>query len=182
MKHRIKRYHLGPEGKGAVGAAALMGIAFFLRCMFYFGFTRTETVGVGELLVWLILPMLLEAAFMVLLRGIKLDAARIYGILGVVYSILLVLQCIGYGSLLRMILGIIAYVICGGSLLAASFGWLNKDIAFTFYFVTAVVRVVFDLKPYIFEFHPVLFMKEAAGLCGVFALCLLAFGLKLPKE
>lgn len=181
MKQKLKRYHTDFDSKGVSACAALMGVAFFLRVVYYFGFSRTETVGIGELLMMLIFPMVLEAVFMIVLRGVRLDAPGLYGILSAVYCVLLILQSLQYGSVLRMILAIIAYVVCGGIFLAVTAGLLSKEISVTLFFLTAVVRFCFVLKPYILSLHLVAFLPEAAGLCVVVALGCLASGLRLGK-
>lgn len=179
MAHRIKCYHMDFEGKGLATAAVLMGLAFFLRMVYYFGFTSTETVGLAELILFLILPLVLEAGFIVLLRGVRLNISLVYGILGAVYCALLIAQSLYYGSILRMVLGIIAYVLCGGLLVVVSLGLLSKDIAVTMCVGTAVVRLaVFDLKPYFLELNLVAFLSEAAAICAVLALGYMAMGLK----
>lgn len=182
MKYKVKRYHIDPDSRGAMACAALMGVSFFLRAVYYFGFTRTETVGVWELLSFLILPMVVEALFMVFLRGVRLDMPLMYGVLGAVCCVLLILQAFQYGNVVRTILAIIAYVVCGGIFAAVTMGLLSKEIGVTLFFVTGGVRFLFDLKPYVFSFHPVAFLPEAAGLCVVFALGALASGLWVRKK
>ena len=183
MAHRIKRYHMDFKGGQINTAAAFMGVAFFLRIVYYFGFTRTETVPIGEQLLWLIIPMALEAAFMIMLRGAKLDVPGVYGAMGAVYCLLLIVQGLSYGSVLRMILAVIAYVICGGLLLVACMGLLSREIAVLAIFGTAAVRfLVFDLKSYILELHLIRFMTEAAALCALMGLGYLALGLKERKK
>lgn len=179
MAHRIKRYHMDFEGKGLATASVLMGFAFFLRVVYYFGFTSTETVGISELVLFLILPLVLEAGLIALLRGVRLNMSLVYGILGAVYCAVLIAQSLQYGSILRMVLGIIAYVLCGGLLVVVSLGLLSKGIAVMMCVITAVVRLaVFDLKPYLLELNLVAFLPEAAAICVIFALGYMAMGLK----
>lgn len=181
MKQKRERYHVDMESKGTFACTALMGISLFLRVMYYFGFTRTETVGFGEILLWLVLPLLLEISFIILLRGFQLDAPGLYGMLGAACCLILMLQSMGYDSLLRMIMGIIIYVICGGILIGVTAGYLSSQIGVTLFFVTGAIRILLDVKPYILEFHPVQLMIEAAGVCVVLALGCLAAGLKSRK-
>lgn len=178
MKQKRIHYHVDMESKGIFICTALLGVSLFLRVMYYFGFNRTETLGFGEIALWLILPLLLEVSFIVLLRGFQLDAPGLYGILGAACCLLLLLQSLGYDSLLRMIMGIIIYVICGGILIGVTGGFLSKEMGMTLFFVTGAVRILLDVEPYILEFHPVALMIEAAGVCTVFALGCLAAGLR----
>lgn len=182
MKQTVRHYHMDMDGKAVSTGCVLLGIALFLRAVYYFGFSRTESVGFGTLLLGLILPLLLELALIVLLRGVKLDAAGLYGIIGAAYCVLLMVQCFQYGNVFRTVLGIIAYVLCGGLCFCAVAGLLSKEISVAAFFLTAVIRFLFVLKPYILGLHLIAFLPEAAGLCAVCALGYLVLGLKPVKK
>lgn len=172
-------YRMDFEGRPHFAAAALMGGAFFLRTVYYFGFTRPETVGAWNLIMFLILPILIEAAFMVLLRGVRLNAPGVYGILGAVYCLLLILQSFQSGSVLRIVLSVIGYLICAAALLSATGGLLSRGMTVVVLFLTVTVRfLVFDLTGYIFSLRVVAFIQEAGTLCGLMSLCCLSSGLK----
>jgi hypothetical protein len=172
-------YRMDFEGRPHFAAAALMGVAFFLRAVYYLGFSRPETVGVGNLCLFLILPMLLECAFMVLMRGIRYNAPGVYGILGAAYCLLLMLQSFQFGSMVRLILSVVAYFVCGAALVTVTGGLLSKGVAVTALFVTLSVRFLFfDLSGYVFSFRVIGFIQEAAALCGILSLGCLSFGFK----
>lgn len=179
VRKRTHDYRMDFESRQHFAAAALMGGAFFLRAVYYFGLIRPETVGAWNLTLFLVLPMLVEVAFMVLLRGVRLNAPGIYGILGTVYCLLLILQSFQSGNVLRIVLSIIGYLVCAASLLTATGGLLSRGMASTALFLTVTVRfLAFDLSGYIFSFRIVSFIQEAAALCGLLSLCCLSLGLK----
>lgn len=181
-KIKMHKYHMDPEGKYHVGTAALMGASFFLRAAYYFGFTRPESAGGWTLLVFLILPMLLEAAFMVMLRGIKLDLPGIYGIMGAAYCMLLILQSFQLGSVVRIILAIIGFVVCGGALVGVGWGFLSKSLGVTALLMTFGVRLLaFDLR-FLLRLRLIVFIREAAGLSAILALAFLCAGLAEKKK
>lgn len=172
------QYHMDLDSKAHQGAPAMMGCAFFLRAAYYFGFTRPEDAGVWNLLIFLILPMLIEAAFMVMIRGIRLDLPSIYGILGAAYCLLMVLQSFQSDSVLRIILGPIAYLSCAAALIGVGWNLLSKSLTVAVLLVVFTVRLLgFDLG-YLFSLRLIPFIREAAGLCGILGLSLLAMGLK----
>ena len=172
-------YRMDFEGRRHFAAAALMGGAFFLRAVYYFGFTRLETVGILNLLLFLILPMLLEAGLMVSMRAVRLNAPGIYGIMGGAYCLIMMLQSFQSGSALRIILAVIAYLTCAVALLAATGGLLSKGVTVAVLLLTLTVRfLVFDLSGYVFGFRIVAFIQEAAALCGILSLLCLSLGLK----
>lgn len=182
-KKRSLQIRMDFDGSKPYISSALMGIAFFLRTVYYLGFTRPEQLGFWSLLIFLILPMMLEAAFMVLLRGAQLNAPGIYGIFGAAYCFVLILQGFQYDSILRMLLAIGAYLLCGGALLAVVAGQLNKKLAAVVCFLTAAVRLLaFDFGYYILGLRLISFMPEAAAICAVMALGFLSLGVKLRRR
>lgn len=183
MKTNIVRYRMDLDGKQHNATVSLMGVSFFLRIVYYFGFTRTEELGFGTLLVFLILPALLELAFVVMIRGIRLDAAAIYSMLGAAYCLLLLVQSFWYGNLVRTILAVPAYLLCGAALMLVIMGLLNRGIAAAIFWLIIAVRfLVFMMVPYIFKLHLISMLPELAALCGLFALIYLMQGFRDPKE
>lgn len=184
QKKRI-RYSMDQKGKFIKAAMSLMGLSFFLRAVYYFGCVRIETVGFWELLSWLILPMLLEGAFIVLLRVLKWDAPQLYGLMAAGFGLVLIFQSFGYGSILRTVFSILAYLGCTVLALGVAQGYLSKQIAVMAYLVTALARLlIFELVPLVFHLRVVAFVKDATGLIVLLALmCLMnAFVEKTKKK
>ena len=184
MKRRISyNYSMDFNGRSHFATAALMGAAFFLRAVYYFGFTRPETVGAWNLIIFLILPLLLEAAFMVMIRGLRWNMPGIYGIMGAVYCLLLLLQSFSGGNVLRIILSVIAYLACAAALWGIGEGLLSKSLTVAVLSVTLAIRfLIFDLSGYIISLRVVAFIREAAALCGLLSLVCLCVGLTDKKR
>lgn len=177
------RYSMDFDGRAHFAAAAFMGGAFFLRIVYYLGFTRPEAVGVWNLIIFLILPVLLEAAFMVMIRGMRLNLPGVYGIMGAVYCLIFLLQSFQSGSVLRIILSVIAYLACAAVVLGTGAEMLSKSLAVAVLVVTFGVRfLVFDLSGYIFSLRIIAFIREAAALCGLIGLVCLNVGLAEKKK
>lgn len=176
-KIKIHKYRMDADGKFHMATTSLMGLSFFLRAAYYFGFTRPENAGFFELLMVLILPMLMEIGFMVMIRGLKLNLPGIYGIMGAVLCALLLMQSFIVGGILRIILAIIGYLACGAALVGVGWGLLSKSLGVTVLAVTFAVRLLaFDLR-YLFSLRLVAFMRETAGLCVILALAFFCAGL-----
>ena len=176
-KIHIHKYQMDPDGKYHLGTTAMMGASLFLRAAYYFGFTRPENTGAFEMIMFLILPMVLELAFMVMIRGVKLNLPGVYGIMGAVFCMLLAIQGIMMGGVLRIILSILAYLVCGAAMVGVGWGLLSKSLGVTALILTFVVRLLaFDLK-LLTGLRLVAFMQEAAGLCVILALAFLCGGL-----
>ncbi len=183
MAYQIKRYRMDFDGKGVSAAGIFFGIAFLFRMVYYFGFARFFDAGVGEVLFWLILPGLLELGAIVLLRGLRFNAPGVYGILGALECLLLIVMCFGYGSILRTILGVLAYLVCGGLIFACSAGWLSKEIASFFLILISAIRILaFELPCLIRNFRSPEILCSLAGMCVLLGLTSLTFGFKLPQK
>ena len=177
------KYQMDFKGKPHQAAAAFMGGAFFLRIAYYFGFTRPEEAGFLNLLMYLILPLLIEGAFMVMIRGLRVNLSEAYTIMGAAYCIILLLQSFQTGNLLRVILAVIAYLACAAALVGTGWGVLNKSLTTGILLVTLAVRLlVFDLSGYVFALRVIPFIREAAALCGIASLACLSGGLKDKKR
>lgn len=172
------RYRMDFNGPWLSAAAALIGGAFFLRAAYFFGF-RGLSDNLGTLLLVMALPMVLEAAFVIVLRGIHLNAPGLCGILAALYCVVLLVQCLLTGEILRILLGIVGYLACGIALLALILGWIHsRGLVFAVFAVTAAVQfLLFDLAD-VFALRMVEFMPEAAALCGLLAMACLPFGMK----
>lgn len=181
---KLKRYRIKWEGKSIHAAIIFFGLSFFLRAVYYFGCVPIETVGFWEVLTWLILPMLVEGALIVLLRILKWDAPGVYSILAAAMGFLLILQSFGSGSVLRIILAVLANIGCGVLILSIAGGYLSKQIGVTAYLITALVRFFcFELVPFVFGLQVVGFIKDASGLFVLLALVGLANSFtELPKK
>ena len=163
-------------------SAALMGSGFFLRAVYYFG-VQGLSDSLGTLLLMMAFPMIVEASFVIVLRGVRLNAPGLCGILSALYCVLLLVQCFLYGDFLRTLLGIVAYTACGLVLMALILGWLkSRGLVFTVFAVTAAARfLLFDLGA-LLQLQLAAFLPEAAALCGLLAMALLPFGIKSVKK
>lgn len=178
-RNRKPRYRMDFGCPQLTASTALMGLAFFLRAVYYFGFVGLQNLGVMTMILHIILPMTLEIAFVLLLRGIRLNAPGVYGIICGLYCVVLVIMTFGYGNVLRTILGVIWYVVCGAAIVTTMGGILRSRIltATAFFLAVGVRFLCFDLGSYILDFHPVAFLPEAAGLCVLGAMAFLALGI-----
>ena len=176
-KINIHKYRMDPDGKYHLATTALMGLSFFLRVAYYFGFTRLEQTGGFELAMLMIVPMVLEIGFMVMIRGLKLNLPGIYGIMGAVFCAVLIVQSFCVGGVLRIVLSFIAYLVCGAALVGVGWGLLSKSLGVCVLGLTFVVRLLaFDLK-YLLKLRLFVFMRESSRLCVILSLAFLCAGL-----
>ncbi len=183
---RIVQYKLNFESKWLTASSVLMGAAFFVQALYFLGVTALQGMGAGRLLLYMVFPMLLEALWCVLMRGIRLNTPAVYGILGAGVCVLLLVQCFFYGSVLRTVLGVAAYLIAAFALLAIIYGFVSCPLLGTAVFGTiALVRVlVFDTGRYLAARDWSGFLQELPALCLLGAIACLFGGITavVPRE
>ncbi len=131
------------DGRCARLSGVLMGIAFFAQALDYLGLRQPSSVAVYPLLVMLILPLVLETAWCVCLRLIRLKRAEVYGIFGAVFCLLLLLQSFFYGSLLLTVLFCVLLVVSGAALVLISWGFFPwRFLGGLLLFLVAVTRII----------------------------------------
>ena len=168
---QLIRYEMCFEGKWPDFCAAFMGVSFFLRILYYFGFLNLNDISGGEIFVSLILPLLLCCVFIVIFRLIKWNAPGIYAILGSAFCLLMLIWNFSSGDILRILLGTFMYIIAAVALLAAAGGYLpSKLIATVIFGAIAVFRFCNysleqpNIGAYIFEFSSISIIVSLVAL------------------
>jgi hypothetical protein len=125
-------------------AKVLMGLSFFLRVVYYFGLTTFADHTFGEVLFFMILPLLTCGAYIVVMSSMKLNAPPVYGIIGAVMCLLLVIWSFSCGDALRTVLSVLIYLVAGAVLVLTSLGFLpGKLLSSVLVAVPLVCRVLF---------------------------------------
>ena len=170
-------------GKHMGKVPVLMGLAFYLQIVYYFGFTRMEQMGLGSMILMLILPALLELGFVVMMRGIRFNNPMVYGAMGMVYCLILMIQSFTCGSVLRIVLSCVIYLACMGLIAVAVLKILNKWFAVGALLTAAAVQFfVFDLVPYVIKFKVIKMIPKAATICGLIALAIMFYYLEIRAK
>ena len=177
--YRKPRFWMDMTADKTYVPSAILGVAFFLRMAYFFGFTRLESVGFWNLLVGLILPIAAEASIIVLLRGLRFHRVSVYLMIGAGLCLALLLQCFQFDSVVRIILAVAAYLICAMSLLGIMAGYLTPEIGKWILLGTAAARLlIFNLVQNIFGLHWLTFIFEAAAIFDLLAMALFVKNLK----
>ena len=101
-----------------------MGLSFFLRVVYYFGLTNILTYDAGAIILNIIMPLLLCAGYIVLLRAVKLNAPGIFAILGAAFCLMILIWNFSTGDVLRILLSVVFYLLSGLVLLATAGGYI----------------------------------------------------------
>ena len=180
---KLIRYRMDPKGKAAENAAGLMGIGMFLRIVYFFALTRLESAGAFLLIFGLILPLIAEVAFIVMIKGLRLNNPWLYAIVGAFLCLVLLVLGFQYGNVLRLVLAILLYLAGGGALVAMVMGFLpNKAVKWGFIGVAAGRLVFFNIVQNVLGFHPVVLVFEVAAMFELLALGCFAATLTEKKK
>jgi len=139
-------YRMNFRRNWTTASGALMGMALFARMVFYFGLTDISRCNTFELVFSMALPLLLSACYIILLKFVKLNAPGIFGILGAVMYLLVMMGNIYAGDVLRSILSVISYLTVIFLLIATVGGYLPDKI-----FVLAVGSLIPIFRFFLYE-------------------------------
>lgn len=182
------RYQVRFESKWISYSAFFAGLMFFLLCVVYFGLKKLSETGTGEMITALIFPLLLLTAFAALLRGIKCKVTPIYGIVGALFCVYMIIRAFS-GAPGSAAAALIWYLLTAVITVATTFGiFPGRTWMVLAYLLPAVYRLVFvDVDLYFRTRDFLGFLPEAAALSGLlafsfFGLCLKAVPVQKPEN
>lgn len=167
---RIASYKVNMESSWITVSAMLMGMAFFVQAVYFLALGGMEA-GTGSVIFLMILPMLLELGWFVLLKGVKLNAAGIYGIMAMAICLLLAVQNFFGGNVAQMVLGVIAYLLISALIFLVVGGFFPYH-----YFCTAALALILLVRFLGFDLGTLRsgdwygFLAEVPALCNLAAL------------
>ena len=121
------RYRMDFGGKWLHAYCLLCGLSFFFRVAYYFMLVNPAQCPASEIIFCMILPLLLTAASMVVLKYFKLNAPGVMGIIGVLVCLSLLIGSFFSGSVLRILLALVLYVGAGGLLFLTVLGFVPTN-------------------------------------------------------
>lgn len=174
------QYQMDMKGRWIHFCGVMMSCSFFLRIVYYFGLKNLRDIPGSEIFATMIAGLVLCAGFVVVLNYLRLNAPGIYGILGCAHCLLLIIGNFSGGSVGRIILSVIWYVLCALVLLATIAGYLpGRLLSAGMFFLTALVRLfAYDLG----KIDLLRWVTEGAVLCVILALAAIPMALKPVKE
>ena len=160
-------------------SAVLSGIAFFFVIVNYLGLKNLLDVNFAEILFCFLMPMLLLGGYIVLLRVMHSNVTPIYGMLGTLFCLYMLIRSFSYGSVLHIIVAVIWYLVSGVIFFGTTFGYIASNKALLVAcFVPVVFRIIFvDIK-LLFTISLFSMIPELTSLCGLVTFGLFALSLK----
>ena len=179
MKEKAKA-HIDFSSKYAGVSPAFAGLGFFLLCVYYFGYTNLVDCSIWEILFQMLMPMAILAAFTVLWQMKRYNAFPLYGMMGCVFSLLMLIRTFSYSSIILMIVEILLYLLAAYVCFATATG-KNRNYKYMTgaLLIPVALRLVYSLFAYVFTLSLFALIAEVAALCGLAAF---AFVAKCVKE
>lgn len=138
------RFGMDFNSKWTSACSGLMGLAFFLRVVYYFALRSFRDVGFFEIITSMILGIALCAAFVVYITCLRRNAPGLYGVMGAAHCLTILILCFTTGDWVRIILAVIWYASAATVLLATVSGYLpGRLLAALMFAIPAVVRLLF---------------------------------------
>lgn len=166
---QIAQYKLNFDSAWMTFSGVLMGVSFFMQAVYFLGIVKLQGLDLPMLVLHLIGPMSLEFAWLVLLRGFKLNAAGVYGLLGILVLSLLLAQSVIYGTLWQIVTSFLILIIGSVTLIFITGGFFPYKL-FGFLLFAGILCIRF----FVFDWNIYIVPKDWAGLVlEAPALCML---------
>lgn len=180
---RLVRYKLNVESKWLTFSGVMMGIAFFIQAVDFFALRQLQDVSLLQLLLFLILPMVLEAAWCVPLRVGKQGRAEVHGVMAALICLLMLVQTAVSAGVLPMVLGIAFCVLGAVAAVLITFGFIaHPALGLLVFTAVGAVRVlVFALPQYLSSGYMSL-VQELPPVCMIFGMMLLFCGIRIQED
>lgn len=172
-------YKMNFDSKCTHASACLMGLSFFFCIFYYLGLGYAFRGGAGLWLFCVILPLLIGGAY-VLLAALKCGTPILYGGLGSALLLLMAVIACFSGSVLRSMLGLLAYGICGILFFATLGGYVPDKAP-----VSILIGLCMGLRVLLFDLRGlslVQWILELSYLALLFSLLLLPCGLRRKRK
>ncbi len=171
---RLVRFQLNMESKWVTFSGVMMGIAFFFQALDFLALRQLQSVALWKLVLFLILPMVLEACWCVPLRLGKKSRAEVHGVLAALICLLMLVQSLLTAAVLPMVLGILFFLMGGAVSVLITFGFIpHRALGLLVFAAIGCVRaLVFALPQYLDSGYMSL-VQEIPHLCMVLGMLLL---------
>lgn len=140
---RYHRYQMDFNSKAIWLSGICMGLPVFLLAFFYLYLQQIDQVGLGKQILYLWAPIGLSIVYLTLMRIVRWNSPGAFAIVGAAFCLLLMIQLFPGGNVLRIVLGLLGYLIGGGLLIISAMGILpGRMIAPLAFLVILLVRVL----------------------------------------
>ena len=173
---RSARCHIRMDSKWVYFSAICMGISFFIRTAYYFGLVNLRDLDIISLIAEVILPMIIAAGYLIMIKGLRINSPALFGGLICVYSInYLLLTELNVSG----VFGGVLLITVAGIFLATGLGFISVRMPILVAAgILALFRLfVIDIVGYLLpidQFSLLTYLPESSNLFGLMAVTLMA--------
>lgn len=180
---RLVRYKVNADSKWLTFSGVMMGIAFFIQAVDFFALRQLHAVSLLQLLLFLILPMVLEAAWCVPLRLGKQGRAEVHGVIAALMCLLILVQTAVSASVFPMILGIAFCILGAAAAVLITFGFIaHSALGLLVFASVCAIRVLVFALPQFLSFGYMTLVQELPPVCMILGMMLLFGGIRTAEE
>ena len=181
---RLVCYKLNFGSRWLSLSGVMMGVAFFLQALDYFALRQLQSVDIWNMLLFLILPMMLEALWCLPLRSEKWSRAEAHGIFASMICLVLLGQAILSGGVFPIIIGAVFFILAGATAVLITWGFIaHRALGILVFAATVVVRVlVFALPRYVSNNSYLMLVQEIPPICMILGMMLFFGGIYMSDD
>lgn len=173
------RYQMDFQSKYIKWSGLCMAASLFLLIVYYLGIENLEDYSIGAELVKLWIPLALGAAYLILLQMLRWNAPGVFAILAALFCLMMFFGLFTSDNVGRIILGVLAYPICGAVMILAVAGYLPGLLPAAICFGVVIAgRILFDMG----HVSGTDWVDTLSAFCQLIALMFLPLGLKKIPE
>ena len=181
---RLVRYKMNFGSKFLTLSGVMMGVAFFFQALEYFALRDFQEVPQRTLLMWLIIPMSLDALWCVPLRSEMWKRAEVHGIFAAMICVVLLVQAILSVGIIPMVIGCSFYVIAAAATVLITWGFIaHRALGILVFAATGAMWVLIIALPVSFadSSYMTLISLVPSG-CLILSLLLFFGGIRICEE
>lgn len=133
------QYRIQFDAKWSTAAGIFAGISFFLRAVYYFAIADLSAVSVPGIIFKCIIPLLIACGYLILLKCLRYNAPGLFGILGCLMCMVIIVGNFTSGDILRVLVSIIWYFVVGALFLGTTSGFLPDKV---FSVITLLISII----------------------------------------
>lgn len=163
-------------------SVVFMGLCVFLKAVYYLGLTNFQDLDGFQLITQLIVPVVVAAVYLILIKGLNLNSPALLGILSGLYAVdyLLAMEQNEIVSAILLAANVVAF-------LATVYGFFQDTRLVVIIGVVSMIYrvVVVDFVGYIFplsDWHIISYIPVLANMFAVFAIGFLSPALQLTQR
>ena len=145
---QYKQYRIDFRSKWIQPSAMFMGLSFFLRIFYYFGFRFVSDWSFADVIFQIILPLLLCATYTVMLWTFKRNQPGLFGIIGSALCLLAGIWSFYTGDVLYIILCVLYYTGTAVVFLATCGGFLPGVLLSSAMLAIPIFVRLVSMKPF----------------------------------